>query len=132
MDRCPVCPKPRPEVARRSAGGGGNVAGDKEKGASMSEAKAEREFLRHTLATLAYRGGRAIRGAKPGFADFQASDARTPGQILAHIGDLLEWGLSIAEGQQKWQDSEQMDWEEQGKRFHAALEAFDAYLASDS
>jgi hypothetical protein len=40
----------------------------------------KRELLRHTLATVAYRGGKAVRNAPEGFADFQAGDGtRTPG-----------------------------------------------------
>jgi hypothetical protein len=59
----------------------------------------ERALLRHTLATLAYRGGKAVRGAPASFADYRCGEtSRTPGQILAHIGDLMDWGLSIAEG----------------------------------
>jgi len=65
-----------------------------------------RQLLRHTVATLAYRGGKAVRGAPAGFRDYRASPTtRTPGQILAHIGDLLDWALSMAESKQKWQDS---------------------------
>jgi hypothetical protein len=61
----------------------------------------ERKLLRHTLATLAYRGGKAMRNAPDGFGEFQAGDGvRTPGQILAHLGDLFDWALSIAMGQQ--------------------------------
>jgi hypothetical protein len=52
--------------------------------------------LRHTLATLAYRGGKALRGAPAEFAEFHAGlTTRTPAQILAHIGDLLDWALSL-------------------------------------
>src|ERR1039458_6986584 len=58
-------------------------------------------LLRHTLATLAYRGGKALRGAPAKFAEFRVGEApRTPGQILAHIGDLLDWSLSMADGKQ--------------------------------
>jgi len=90
-----------------------------------------RDMLRHTLATLAYRGGKAVRGAPEGFAEFRIGDrTRTPGQILAHIGDLLDWGLSLAEGHEKWHNSEPLDWERETGRFFAALEAFDASLAS--
>ena len=61
----------------------------------------KRELLRHTLATLAYRGGKAVRNAPAGFAEFRAGESgRTPGQILAHLGDLLDWALSIAQGKQ--------------------------------
>ena len=49
-------------------------------------------LLRHTLAALAYRGGKAVRGASPDFAGYRAMpDSRTPGEILAHVGDLLDW-----------------------------------------
>ncbi len=58
-----------------------------------------RQFLRHTVATVAYRGGKALRGAPDHFASFHIGDkTRTPAQILAHMGDLFEWALSIAQG----------------------------------
>ena len=95
----------------------------------------KRELLRHTVATVAYRGAKALRHAPAGFADFRAgagpSDApRTPGQILAHIGDLYDWALSIAAGQEKWHDSEPLPWDREVERFFAALKKFDEYLAS--
>ena len=92
----------------------------------------KRQLLRHTVATLAYRGGKAIRGAPEGFAGFQASETtRTPGKILAHIGDLLDWALSLAKGKQEWRDAAPLPWEKGTERFFTALEAFEAYLASD-
>jgi hypothetical protein len=91
----------------------------------------EVQFLRHTVATLAYRGGKAMRGAPNHFAEFRASDkTRTPGQIVAHIGDLLDWSLSIARGTQEFHESRPLAWDAGVARFHAALEAFDAFLAS--
>ena len=91
-----------------------------------------REFLRHTVATLAYRGGKAIRNPPPDFKDFRvAPDSRTPGEILAHIGDLLDWALSIAVGKQTWHNSTPLPWEAESARFFAALQALDSYLASD-
>jgi hypothetical protein len=91
----------------------------------------ERKLLRHTLATLAYRGGKAMRNAPDGFGEFQAGDGvRTPGQILAHLGDLFDWALSIAMGQQKWYDSKPLPWEQDVERFFAALKKFDDFLAS--
>ena len=99
----------------------------------MSNSDPARQLLRHTLATLAYRGGKAVRGASDTFADFHASpDTRTPGQILAHVGDLLEWALSAARGQQEWHPSMPLPWPDEVRRFFAALEAFDSYLASES
>ena len=90
-----------------------------------------RQLLRHIVATLAYRAGKTLRGAPEEFATFRASgQSRTPVQILAHMGDLMEWALSIATGQQKWRDSEPLPWRQETARFFAALQAFDAYLAS--
>jgi len=92
----------------------------------------KRSLLRHTVATLAYRGGKAVTNAPEGFEEFRVNEStRTPGQILAHIGDLLDWGLSIASGQQKWHDSKPLAWNDEVARFYAALAAFDAFLASD-
>jgi hypothetical protein len=94
-------------------------------------ADGKRELFRHTLATLAYRGGKTLHNAPGGFSDFRASESlRTPGQILAHIGDLLDWALSIAQGQQKWHDSMPLPWEQEAERFFAALKKFDDFLAS--
>ena len=100
----------------------------------MSDSSAsdpKRELLRHSLATLAYRGGKAVRNASEGFAAFQADGGvRTPGQILAHIGDLMDWGLSMANGKREWHDSKPLPWKEEVERFFAALKKFDNFLAS--
>jgi len=96
----------------------------------MTDAK--RELLRHTVATLAYRGGKTLRNPPDGFAGFQVyPKTRTPGQILAHISDLLDWALSLAKGKQEWHDSAPRPWDQEVERFFTALRAFDAYLASD-
>jgi hypothetical protein len=93
----------------------------------------EREFLRHTLATLAYRGAKAVRGAPAEFADFRASPTtRTPAEILQHIGDLMEWALSMAREKGAWPNTAPLPWDDQVKRFHASVEAFDAFLATDA
>lgn len=90
-------------------------------------------MLRHTVATLAYRGGKALRAAPDGFSEFRISEtARTSGQILAHMGDLLDWALSLAAGKQAWHTSAPLSWDGGVARFFTALEAFDAYLASDA
>ena len=92
----------------------------------------KRGFLRHTLATLAYRGGKAVRGAPAGFAEFRAGETtRTPGQILAHIGDLMDWALSMSRGKEEWHNSPALPWEDGVHRFHAGMQALDDYLASD-
>jgi hypothetical protein len=91
----------------------------------------DREFLRHAVATLAYRAGKALRGAPATFADFSvAPGTRTPAQILAHMGDLLDWALYLARGEQSWHDSMPLPWDREVARFFAALQTFDAYLAS--
>lgn len=90
-----------------------------------------RQLLRHTLATVAYRGGKALRGAPHSFATFHIGDkTRTPAQILAHMGDLFDWALSIAQGKQAWKDSVPLSWDAEVERFFAAIQKFDDYLAS--
>ncbi len=87
--------------------------------------------LRHCLAALAYRAAKAMRDAPPGFGDFQLNEptAMTPARIAAHLGDLMEWALSMAQGVEQWHNSTG-DWDRQVERFFAALGALDAYLAS--
>ena len=92
----------------------------------------KRELLQHAVATVAYRGGKAVRNAPADFREFRAGDGgRTAGEILAHIGDLFEWALSIARGAQVWKDSKPLAWDAECARFFAVLKAFDDYLASD-
>ena len=56
-------------------------------------------MLRHAVATLAYRGGKTLRGAPAGFSAFSAAPGtRTPGQILAHLCDLFDWGVKMLDG----------------------------------
>src|SRR5512141_2709726 len=85
-----------------------------------------RDLLRHALATLAYRAGKALRGAPAGFESFSvAPGSRTPGQILAHMGDLFDWALELAKGASVWNDASPLPWDREVARFFAALEAFD-------
>ena len=88
--------------------------------------------VRHALATLAYRLGKVLRGTPEEFRDFQAApySVRTPGQILAHIGDLMDWALSQVEGRKQWRDSEPRNWEQEIARFFAALEALDRRIGA--
>jgi len=92
----------------------------------------DRDLLRHTLATLAYRASKAIRDAPADFGAFRVGpDTRTPVEIVGHMADLMEWGSSIAEGQQRWSETRSDSWDAQVSRFFAALAAFDEVLASD-
>jgi hypothetical protein len=90
-----------------------------------------RQLLRHSLATVAYRGGKALRAAPESFAAFSLGDSpRTPAKILTHMGDLLDWALSMAQGETAWHDSKPLSWRAEVARFFASLKKFDDYLAS--
>src|SRR5215467_10099012 len=96
-----------------------------------SQRSSSPELLRHAVATLAYRGGKAVRDVPAGFGEFRIGpESRTPGQILAHIGDLLDWALWLAKGQHKWKTTPPKTWTADVKRFHAALAKLDKVLAS--
>jgi hypothetical protein len=92
---------------------------------------AMQQMLRHTLATLAYRAGKVLRAAPPEFAAYASGGpSRTPAQILAHMGDLLDWALAMAKGTPSWTDSTPLPWVQEVARFFEALAEFDAFLAS--
>lgn len=91
-----------------------------------------RVLLRHSLATVAYRGGKAVRDVPEGFADFRIGEqSRTPGQILAHIGDLYDWALTMADGPQRWNNSTPLAWNDEATRFFSTLRRLDERLAND-
>lgn len=93
---------------------------------------AARQLLRHTLATLAYRGGKVLRDAPLGFSEISAGrGCLSAGAILAHMGHLIAWGVSMASGQPERHNPKSMVWAEDVRHFYAELAAFDAYLASD-
>lgn len=90
-----------------------------------------RDHLRHTLATLAYRAGKALSGAPPSFAAFTVGDTtRSPLEILAHMGDLMAWALTQARGEERWEPVTPVSWDEEVDRFFAGLAHLDGYLAS--
>jgi len=92
----------------------------------------DREFLRHTVATLAYRAAKAVRGAPAGFAGYRPGpQSKSAVEILAHMGDLLDWGLSMASGAPKWNNSTPLPWDKECARFFVALAAFDGALEDD-
>ena len=91
----------------------------------------DHRLLRHAVATLAYRGARAARGAPPEFASFRAAaSTRTPAEILAHVGDLLDWALSLCRGQEVWKSAPPLPWKDGVARFHEGLARLDAALAA--
>jgi hypothetical protein len=89
------------------------------------------ELFRHTLSTLAYRGGKALRGAPANFSDYRVgSSGRTAGEILAHICDVLDWGLIMAKDKHVWHELAPQAWDQDVERFFKVLREFDDFLAS--
>src|SRR5260370_42317127 len=96
-----------------------------------SDADPGRELLRHIVATLAYRGGKVLRGPTSDFSTFRANEqTRTPVEILAHIGDLVDWALWLAKGEQKWNNPTPQGWERAVQQFFEALREFEQDLGS--
>jgi hypothetical protein len=92
----------------------------------------DREMLRHTVATVAYRAAKTMRGAPESFAAFRPGPkSNSAVEIVAHMGDLDEWAISIAKGEGKWNTSKPQAWDAECARFFATLKAFDAVLASN-
>lgn len=88
------------------------------------------DVVRHLVATLAYRAAKALRGVPPGFAARAAAPgSRTPVQIVAHLADLMAWGVTIARGVQTWQAGGGQDWDVEVARFFGGLEALDREIA---
>lgn len=88
-------------------------------------------MLRHALATLAYRAGKVLRDFPEEAAEFRAgAGCRAPVEILAHMGDLLDWAYAMASGAPAWRDSPPLTWVEDRARFFAALQKFDDLLGS--
>lgn len=88
-------------------------------------------LLRHTLATLAYRAGKALLDVSEDCAQYRvAPGTRTPAGILAHMCDLMDWALALADGRQEWRDSQPQSWNADVDRFFAGLKALDHRLAS--
>lgn len=92
----------------------------------------KREVLRHMVATVAYRGGLAITDAPEDFATFRAQETtRTAGEILAHIGDLLQGSLYLVKGELVYLTSDPLPWKKEIARFFSAVKELDSYLASE-
>ena len=92
-----------------------------------------REFLRHALATLAYRAEKPLRDAPSGFSATRvAKDTRSAGEILAHMGDLIEWAITAVEGQPTWKSRPPTEWAKDVARFYDLMRVLDDYLVSDA
>jgi hypothetical protein len=98
-----------------------------------SDSEFNREMFRHIVASLAYRVTKTLRHAPDTFATFRLdAKSRTPIEILAHMGDLFDWSLSILKGKENWHTSNPQDWNSEVARFCDSLQKFDTYLASNA
>lgn len=99
---------------------------------SSSTADGKRQLLRHTVATVAYRGRKVLTGAPEGFSQFRIGEtSRTPGEILAHICDLYDWANWLVKGEHVYNESTPVEWAADVDRFFAGLAKLDAWLASE-
>jgi len=90
-----------------------------------------RLFLRHALATLSYRAGKAVRDTSEAYGAYKITvDSNSPAEILAHMGDLMEWVLRMAKGKPTWTTAKPLPWNEEVARFFRKVQALDDYLAS--
>ena len=93
----------------------------------------KRELLRHLVAALAFRGGIAITDAPERFTEFRVGETtRTAGEILAHIGDLIQGSHYLVKGEFVYLQSSPQLWSEDVERFFTAVKEFDLYLASNA
>ena len=88
--------------------------------------------LRQLVATVAYRAAKVLRDVPPSFATFTCGEStRQPVQIVAHMADLMAWGVTIADGDIKWNAVGSADWNREVARFFDGLAALDRALAED-
>ena len=93
----------------------------------------KKELFRHLIAALAFRTKIAVSGAPPDFACFKINKTiRTPDEILAHMGDLLEGSLYLMKGEFVYLKSAPLPWEDEIARFFSAVQEFDSYLTSNA
>jgi len=92
----------------------------------------ELRALRQLAATLAYRAAKVFRDVPPDFAHYTCgASTRQPVKIVAHMGDLMAWGVTIADGDIKWHAAGSDDWDHEVSRFFDGLALLDAALAAD-
>jgi hypothetical protein len=97
----------------------------------MASLTAAEPTLRHLLATLAYRAAKVLRDAPDSFATYSSgATTRRPVQIVAHMGDLMEWGLTLARGNYIWKASGSEDWNREVRRFFDGMAALDGAIAA--
>jgi hypothetical protein len=87
--------------------------------------------VRHLAATLAYRAAKVLHEPPDGFATTAFGAAtRRPVAIVAHMADLMAWGVTLARGEYAWKPEGGDDWDAEVRRFFANLETIDSELAA--
>jgi hypothetical protein len=98
-----------------------------------TQIKTESDMIRHAVATTIYRGAKTLRDTPADFGTFRIKpESRTPVEIVAHMGDLFDWSLSMVKGQEVWRSSPPQEWDREVARFYASVKEFDTYLAASS
>jgi hypothetical protein len=93
----------------------------------------KRAMLRHLLATIAFRAKLAVADVGDDFANFRVGKTvRTPGEILAHIGDLIYGSLFLMKGEMIVLNSTPMSWSNETDRFFNGIRELDEFLAGDA
>ena len=99
---------------------------------TLGNSATTRAVLRHVLATLAYRAAKVLRDVPPGFGEFSAGPQwRHPVLIVAHLADLMAWGVRVAEGESVWHAEGSNDWNTEVRRFFDNMAALDRAVASE-
>ena len=92
-----------------------------------------RTVLRHLVATLAYRAAKVLRDPPPGFGARAAGpSSRRPVQIVAHMGDLMSWAVTLARGDYVWKPEGSDDWNAEVSRFFDLLATLDSDLTNQN
>jgi hypothetical protein len=90
-----------------------------------------RLILRHLLATIAYRAGTVVRDAPVAFGEYrQTPDSPSSADIVAHMGDLMEWVLRLLRGEWQFTEAKALPWDQEVARFFRTLKAVDDELAA--
>jgi hypothetical protein len=96
-----------------------------------AEDPATRLILRHILATIAYRAGKVLRDTPEAFGQYrQTADSPSSVEIVAHMGDLMEWVLRLVRGEWVWTSAMPLPWDQEIARFYRTLKGVDDELAS--
>jgi hypothetical protein len=88
----------------------------------------KRALLRHFLATLAYRTQKALRGAPPDFADFEAGNmVRSPADLVRHMTAVLGYARGLFR-EEAFQADAPAPFRIEVRRFHHMLEDLSDHL----